>query len=360
MKPVAGSDTDNRLIMRKMNLLLMVLLAAAASCTVPSDEVGDQNQQPEQEEQEGNGTPEDEQPGNEDEGDVEHKPDVPEAPEQAGSGETDGYSLVWEDLFDAEVLDETAWNIEVNGDGGGNQELQYYRRENVSLGRDEASGRNCLILTARRESYNGKSFTSGRINSMHKKYFTYGKIEAFIKLPSTANGLWPAFWLMGNDYSQVGWPRCGEIDILEMGNATGIRNNTQDRYFNGACHWGFYKDVGNNNWAYPNYAKASTWSYSLQDGEYHLYTIIWDEQRVRMFVDMDKYPETEPYYEMGITGTDDDWGVGHYFHHDFFILFNLAVGGHFTGILNPSGITALPEGGEASMYVDFVKVYQKK
>ena len=76
--------------------------------------------------------------------------------------------------------------------------------------------------------------------------------------------------------------------------------------------------------------------------------------------DMDKYPETKPYYEMGITGTDGDWAVGHYFHHDFFILFNLAVGGNFPGIHNPAQVTAIPENGSAAMYVDFVKVYQKK
>lgn len=285
-------------------------------------------------------------------------PAVPEAPAENGSGESDGYTLVWEDLFNGDALDETVWNIEVNGDGGGNAELQYYRKENVSVGLDSISGRHCLILMAKREAYQGKSFTSGRINSKKKKVFTYGKIEACVKVPSTANGLWPAFWIMGNDYDEVGWPRCGEIDILEMGNAQGIRTNTQDRYFNGACHWGFYKDVGGGNWAYPNYANAVTWDYSIQDGEYHLFTLVWDESFIRMYVDMDKYPDVEPYYEMGITGTDGDWAVGHYFHHDYFILFNLAVGGHFTGILNPGAITALAED-EASYYIDYVKVYQK-
>lgn len=288
------------------------------------------------------------------------KPESPESPEPDKGDDTDGYALVWQDLFDADVLDESVWNIEVNGDGGGNSELQYYRRENVSLGVESKSGQNCLILTARKENFKGKSFTSGRINSKNKKAFTYAKIEASIMLPETADGLWPAFWLMGNNYDQVGWPRCGEIDILEMGNAEGIRKGTQNRYFNGACHWGFYKDLGNNNWAYPNYARASTWDYSLQDGDFHLFTIVWDDTMIRMYVDMDKHPDTKPYYEMDITGMGDDWGVGHYFHHDFFILFNLAVGGHFTGILKPSGITAFPESGEASMYVDYVKVYQKQ
>ena len=119
-------------------------------------------------------------------------------------------------------------------------------------------------------------------------------------------------------------------------------------------------DVGGGNWAYPNYAKNSTCSYSLQDGEYHLFTLIWDASAVKMYVDYDKNPGASPYYEMGIVSKDDDWGTGHYFHHDFFILFNLAVGGYFTGILNSSAITALPAAGsEASMYVDYVKVYTK-
>ena len=282
------------------------------------------------------------------------------APSQQGSSAVnDGYRLVWEDLFDGTSLDSSVWNVEVNGDGGGNNELQFYRAENVSVGKDYASGRNCLILTARRENYGNKAFTSGRVNSKNKKAFTHGKVEALIKLPATANGLWPAFWMMGNDFDQVGWPRCGEIDILEMGNAAGIAAGTQDRYFNGACHWGYYKDVGGGNWAYPNYAKASTCSYSLQDGEFHLYTLIWDDSLLKMYVDYDKNPGAAPYFEMGITSKDDDWGTGYYFHHDFFFLFNLAVGGNFTGIHNASAITALPVGAEASMYVDYVKVYQK-
>ncbi len=275
-------------------------------------------------------------------------------PEQNGSGETDGYKLVWQDLFDGNELDLTAWNIEVNGNGGGNAELQYYREENVAISEEPESGRRCLTLTARRENFSGKSFTSGRINSMHKKYFTHGKVEAYICLPKTANGLWPAYWMMGNDFSAVGWPSCGEIDILEMGNSHGITTGTQETFFNGACHWGFYKN-GN----YPNYAKSSNAPYSLQEG-FHLYTLIWDEKSIKMYLDLDKNPNAAPYYEMGIEGTDDEWATGRYFHHDHFILFNLAVGGRFTGILNAGGITALPnEGDEAKMYVDYVRVYQK-
>ncbi len=277
---------------------------------------------------------------------------------QAGSGESDGYKLVWQDLFDAETLNDLRWNIEVNGDGGGNSELQYYtdRPENVRLG-DDGEGNHCLILTARRENYKNKNFTSGRVNSMHLVTFTHGKIEASIKLPVTANGLWPAFWMMGNDYSSVGWPRCGETDILEMGHSDGIRNGTSDRYFNGACHWG-------EKWPNASYAKSSTKGYSLQDGEYHLYTLIWDENKFRMYVDLDRYPNQVPYYEMGITADNpgEPNSPGNYFHKENFILFNLAIGGNFPGIHNASGITALNEenGQEASMYVNYVKVYQRE
>ena len=141
-----------------------------------------------------------------------------------------------------------------------------------------------------------------------------------------------------------------------MGNAEGIKKGTQDRFFNGACHWGYYKGS-----AYPNYAHSTTNSYSIQDGNYHTYTLIWTPQSVKMYLDRDLHPNASPYYEMDIVNKDDDWGVGYYFHHDFFIILNLAVGGYFTGILQPEGITALPNNGDsATMFVDWVRVYQKK
>ena len=88
------------------------------------------------------------------------------------------------------------------------------------MGIEPTTGRKCLILTARKENYRGKSASSGRINTSRSFAFTHGRIDALIRLPQTANGLWPAFWLLGADFAQVGWPACGEIDILEMGHAT--------------------------------------------------------------------------------------------------------------------------------------------
>lgn len=262
------------------------------------------------------------------------------------------YELVWEDDFTETTLNESQhWNVEVNGNGGGNNELQYYRRENVSVGVEPVTGASCLILTARKESFGGKPATSGRINSMGKVYAKYGKVEARIKFPYTANGLWPAFWMMGNDYSSVGWPRCGEIDIIELGNAAGISGGTQDRYLIGACHWGT-SPVN-----HPNYGVGSVHSESVQ-GDFHLFTLIWDATSVSMYVDLDKNPNAQPYYVMNIYDMTNENSVGHYFHKPFFILFNLAVGGSFTNIYDINAVTALASG-EAKMYVDYVRVYQK-
>lgn len=275
---------------------------------------------------------------------------------QNGTGETNGYKLVWQDLFDKEELNPQRWNIEVNGSGGGNNELQYYtdREKNVRVG-DDGNGNGCLILTAVREVYNGKQFTSGRITSKQKAAFLHGKVEAAIKLPKTANGLWPAFWMMGNDFDEVGWPKSGETDIMEFGHGNGIKNGTQERYFNGACHWG---SAWND---HRQYAKDYTCPYSLQDGAFHIYTCIWDKDKIAMYVDLDKNPDAQPYYIMTIPATTDQSAPGYYFHKENFILFNLAVGGNFPGIWDANGITALNDanGQQQSMYVNYVKVYQK-
>jgi beta-glucanase (GH16 family) len=263
------------------------------------------------------------------------------------------YKLMWEDNFDNPVLNETQhWNVEVNGDGGGNNEMQYYRRENITI-EQHSSGVNCLVITAKRENFGGKLITSGRLNTRGNVSAKFGKIEARIKLPTTGNGLWPAFWMLGEDYPTVGWPRCGEIDILEMGNVSGISQAKQDRFFNGACHWG---EV----WTYN--AQNSTAPYSLQD-DFHLYTMIWDDANIKFYLDLDKYPNNSPYYTMSIAGADVAGNVSHYFHKSFGIIFNLAVGGNYTGITgnaNINQITALPvDGSPVKMYIDYVRVYQK-
>lgn len=142
------------------------------------------------------------------------------------------YNLVWSDEFDANTLGKN-WNVEVTNSPF-NNELEAYtsRPENVKI----ADGN--LVITARRESYGGRSFTSGRLNSMHKVSFTHGKIEARIKLPKLANGLWPAFWMMGEDFDKVNWPKCGEIDIMEMGMKEAVSAGTTQHTVARTIHWG--------------------------------------------------------------------------------------------------------------------------
>ncbi|MDR3287221.1 MAG: family 16 glycosylhydrolase [Prevotellaceae bacterium] len=202
------------------------------------------------------------------------------------------------------------------------------------------------------------TITSGRVNTSGKYSFKYGKLEASIKLPTTANGLWPAFWMLGsniNSGASVGWPRCGEIDIIEMGSKTGIDAGTQDRLFTGATHWGTISPISPDG-SHPNYAITPTNTYSLQDDDFHLFTLKWDENYIRMYLDIDKYPTVAPYYEIFINEE-----LKEYFTKDFFILFNLAVGGDFPQIYNINQVTALnaQNNYEASMYVDFVRVYSE-
>ncbi len=255
------------------------------------------------------------------------------------------YKLVFVDDFNGQNLNESVWNIEVNGNGGGNGEYQYYRRENVSIGK-APTGENCLILTAKKENFGGKQCTSGRVNTKNKMFFRYGMIEARINIPFTKNGLWPAFWMMGNNYDQVGWPRCGEIDIFEMGHRNGIAAGTQDRYYSGWWHWG---ETWNN---YPNTGMERTETYPIQ-GTFVTFRLYWDQYGMKMYLDQDKNPRIEPYATHGMNAG--------YFDKPFFVLLNLAIGGHFPDVAGMNGVTAFANtpGGEPKMYIDYVKVYQK-
>ena len=262
------------------------------------------------------------------------------------------YTLVWNEDFTDGVLDTKVWNIEVNGDGGGNNELQYYCEKGVSLGAEPTTGKQCLILTATKEEYLGKKCTSGRVNSKGKLYYTFGRIDARIKFPKTANGLWPAFWQMGNNFDQVGWPKCGETDIIEMGHQNAFSKGTQDRFFNGAMHVGRAWDA-----VWPD-AQEATWSYSLQD-TFHIVTMIWTPTSIDMYMDKEAHPENGAYFHADLEPNDDaDYNRQLVFGKPNFIIANLAVGGNFPGIYSIDGITALSNGAQ-SMYIDWIRIYQK-
>jgi beta-glucanase (GH16 family) len=248
------------------------------------------------------------------------------------------YQLVWEDNFDGNSLDSSKWNIEERvgvWNTGGNKEFQHYRKENVSVGND-GEGKNCLIITAKKEAYNGYKYTSGRVNTKGKVAFRRGKLEAMIKIPNLANGLWPAFWTLG--YTSKGWPDCGEIDVLEMGHAKGISDGKQNSFIGSHLFWGPYP---------RDYGKEFTASQDLSKG-YYKHTVVWDEKSISTYFN----DSPTPYFSMGIDGDETE----EFRNFQQYIILNMAVGGSVPGVLSESGITATFP---ARMYVDWVKVYQE-
>lgn len=231
---------------------------------------------------------------------------------------------------DFSTFDNSVWTKETHEPGWTNQELQAYEPGQVKVGKD--GSKSVLMLTA--EWKNGR-IVSGRVNSKGKKSFKYGTISASIKLPETANGLWPAFWMMGDNDKE--WPACGEIDIMEMGDKEGIATGTVSRRVNTAIHYGPTPA------SHEQQYHASAVSTDLQDGQYHTYTLTWDESKAIISID------DKPFHSFDIKDNP-------YFHDKFFILFNLAVGGTFTGITDASGVTALKKGDKATMYVDWIKI----
>ena len=240
--------------------------------------------------------------------------------------------LLWSEEFSGTgAPDPETWTHDL-GDLGVNNEFQVYTDDPLNV---RIAGGN-LVIHARRES--DGSFTSGRIRSQDKVMFQYGTVEARIRIPDLGNGLWPAFWTLGNDISSVGWPRCGEIDILEMGGGEAIANDQVNRWVYSTAHWDFY---GN----YASYGQHRTTPVDLNE-DFHLFRLEWTPTAIRTFVD------GQQVWVMDISNRDAMGG--HEFHAPHFFIINLAVGGWFTGIDDPAGIDAT----FPSMYlVDYIRVY---
>ncbi|KAH7716510.1 hypothetical protein AAVH_16088 [Aphelenchoides avenae] len=171
--------------------------------------------------------------------------------------------LIFRDEFDGNSLDTNKWNVEV-GYLNVNNEQENYQRDNVQV-----QGGN-LVITARKQQVGNQRYTSGRINTQNKFSFTFGRAEARIKLPKV-QGLWPAFWMLGNSISQIGWPKCGEIDIMEQ-------INTEDRVF-GTLHW-------SHNNAHAQYGLTTNINNAA---DWHVYAVEWNANDIRVFVDGRQY-----------------------------------------------------------------------
>ncbi len=238
------------------------------------------------------------------------------------------YELVWSDEFSGNALNSSNWNIEVNGEGGGNNELQYYTNSAKNI---EVS-KGTLKIHALKENYGGKKYTSGRINTRNKKSFKYGKVEAYMKLPQFT-GSWPAFWMLGDNLGSAGWPRCGEIDIMEAVNAENTVYST--------LH--FYNEkIGEHD---QTHGVGYNFSAQKNRSQWHLYTLEWDENWTKFYVD----GVLTQSFAVSVEERSE-------FHQKFFIIFNLAIGGQWPGYTIDD--TAFPE--KSTMEVDYVRVYQKK
>lgn len=229
------------------------------------------------------------------------------------------WGLVWSDEFNRPAINTANWKFESGGGGWGNNELQNYtnRPENILINNGQ------LLLIARKEPYNGSNYTSARIKTQGLKNWTYGKIEARIKLPQS-KGIWPAFWMLGESISQVSWPHCGEIDIMEHVN---LRPE-----INGTIHW--------DNNGHAQYGGDTTCDVL----KYHIYGIEWNTKTIQWFLDGQKFWEAN--IANGINSTSE-------FHQPFFLLLNIAIGGSWPG--NPDSTSEFPD----TMFVDYVRVYQQ-
>ncbi len=259
-----------------------------------------------------------------------------EAARTAGS-ERAVYELVWSDEFngaDGTAPDKSKWEVEVGADKWGNNELEYYtsRAENVQV-----RGGN-LVITAQKEMYTGadgvkKNYTSGRLKTQGFFTQTFGRFEARFKIPA-GQGMWPAFWMLGDDFTKVGWPGCGEIDIMEN---IGKEPGTVHASLHGPGTKARTSDF--------------TAPFSLPTGEsfaddFHVYAVEWEPGVLRFYVDENLYS----------TFRREEWPEGQkwVFDHPFFLILNLAVGGDWPGA--PDETTKFP----GQMLVDYVRVYKKR
>jgi beta-glucanase (GH16 family) len=253
----------------------------------------------------------------------------------AQTAEQPNYVLVWSDDFNGangSSPDSSKWIMETGGGGWGNNELESYtnRATNAHVQKGK------LVISAKKESFKGsdgitRPYTSARLKTSGLFDQKYGRFEARIKIPR-GQGIWPAFWMLGNNIGTVDWPECGEIDIME-------NIGKEPDKVHGTIHG-------------PGYSGANGLgdSYTLPSGKFadnfHIFAVEWEPLAIRFYVDAKLYETRTP--------TDLPAGKTWVYDHPFFILLNVAVGGDWPG--NPDRTTVFPQ----RMLVDYVKVYARK
>mgnify|MGYP003288416598 CR=1 FL=1 len=244
---------------------------------------------------------------------------------QSPAGAPPGFSrLVWSDEFNGSTINTANWGFDLGGGGWGNNELQNYtsRSENARI------SNGMLIIEARRETFGGNAYTSARMKTQGKQSFGINTwVEARINAPE-GQGIWPAFWMLGNSITTVGWPSCGEIDIMEIQGQNPFRNF-------GTIHWA---DANGQHVSFGGIYNSSS---SLTAG-FHTFAMSRTGSSIKWYVDRIQYAEAN--ISGGINSTSEFQGP-------FFIILNVAVGGNFVG--NPDGSTVFPQ----QMQVDWVRVW---
>ncbi len=255
----------------------------------------------------------------------------------AGAPAAPTWRLVWRQEFNGRVglpVDGTKWTAEVGGDGWGNQEYEYYTD---SARNAHLDGRGNLAIMARKETppnstcwYGTCRYTSARLVTKGAFEQRYGRFETRLRVPA-GYGYWPAFWMLGNDIDSVGWPACGEIDIME-------NVGQEPTIVHGSAHG-------------PSYSAGDslTDQYELSGGRrfadgFHLFAVEWSPTALRWYVDNHLYETRTP--------ADLPTGTTWVYNHPFFLILNLAVGGQWPG--DPAASTRFPQ----SLLVDYVRVYQ--
>ena len=245
------------------------------------------------------------------------------------------YVVVWSDEFNAangSLPDSSKWVMETGGNGWGNNELESYTNRTQNAHLQDGN----LQIIANKETYTGpdgitRQYTSARIKTQTLFTQKYGRFEARIKIPQ-GQGMWPAFWMLGDNIGQVGWPTCGEIDIME-------NIGKEPTKVHGSMHG-------------PGYSGSNglTGTYTIPSGnfadDFHIFAVEWETSVVRFYVDGNLYETRTP--------GDLPPGTTWVFDHPFFILLNVAVGGDWPG--PPDNTTVFPQ----TMLVDYVRVYTKK
>jgi beta-glucanase (GH16 family) len=261
--------------------------------------------------------------------------------DQRPSTANKNYTLIWHDEFDGingSPPDPKKWTHDLGGGGWGNQELESYtnRVENARIENGN------LVITARKEDYEGsdhiaREYTSARLKTQGLFSQAYGRFEARIRIPS-GQGMWPAFWMLGDNISSVGWPKCGEIDIMEnIGKEPGLVHGS----VHGPMTTGGATDL--------------TSTVSLSTGKdfasaFHLYAVEWEPDVVRFYLDETLYATYTASSVAATPSTAGSW----VFDHPFFLILNVAVGGSWPG--PPDATTSFPQ----TMLVDYVRVYTPK